>query len=779
MKESKLQSLLEKIRNRESNYFDNFILLVITFSSILIGFETNHELTQKYSFFFHIADVLVLYIFIFEVFFKWYAFYPKPWKYFSDAWNIFDFTIVLVSILPVFLHNSINTEAVLILRVLRLARVFRVFRFISVLKPLQLLITTLLRSLPSMGYVALLILILFYVYGVIGVFLFEGSDPDHYGTLMTSLLTLFQTITGEGWPDLLSIQKEAGNTFLASIYYVSFIVVGSMIILNLFIGVIVSELENLREMDAKGKEKLDFEGHIIILGWSSRINYLIDELIEANSDKRNCIITLLADKSKHEMEDYFSHQFKDKLKKHRNIHFVFRTGVAYEIPDLKMMKIETAKSIIIQSNIGENPDIYVIKVLMSIFSIFKGTENLPNIALPLFDNKNDEIVKILSKSNVNSVLVKDIIARLIAQSSRQPGLSIVYDEILSFFGHEIYTKKFNEVKGLKFGSLLNSFNESTLIGIVFNSESESSTVKVNPEANYILKEGDALIAISEDENSFNYNKNENIIKRNEISNHEKKQLKIKENFLILGGNEIIYSIIEQISSYIGKQSSFTIISDYKYFKPKQGYLIEKHPEMIFKIYDKDTTSREVLEQIDYLEFSSVIILSYLDSLTRQEADSFSIITLMYLHCIFDEKNINKTIVTELLSNKNDDILFEKDNDDFVISDKIDSLLLAQYQHNPHIKKIYEEILDEKGSEIYFKPAEDYIELGKEYNCYELTDICYAKGDIFIGYKLYDSTKNTRLKNGIDINPPKSTKIIFSKNDKFIVISEIQYFEDDN
>lgn len=776
MKDSKLQSLLEKIRNREANFFDNFILVIITISSVLIGLETNHKLTQSYHTFFYFADLIVLYIFIFEVLFKWYAFYPKPWRYFSDPWNIFDFTIVLVSVLPLLFHGSINTEAVLILRVLRLARVFRVFRFISVLKPLQMLVTTLLRSLPSMGYVALLILILFYVYGVIGVSLFEATDPEHFGGLMISLLTLFQTVTGEGWPDLLSIQIEAGNTLMASIYYVSFIVIGSMIILNLFIGVIVSELENLKEIDARGKERLDFVGHIVILGWSSRINYLLEELIEANSNSKRRIITLLADKSKLEMEDYFRLHFKDKLKKQKSIYFVFRTGIAYEATDLKMMQIAKAQSVIILSQPGANPDIYVIKVLMAIYSLFKDIDNVPNITLPLLDSKNDEIVKILSKSNVNAVLVKDIIAKLIAQSSRQAGLSIVYDEILSFFGHEIYTKEFKEVTGKKFGSLLNCFNESTLIGVVFGSESGNSTVKVNPEADYILKDGDSLIAIAEDENSFQYIKNNEIYVLNEKMNFKRKQLKLKENFLILGGNEIIYSIIEQISSYIGRQSAFTIISDERYFKPKQRYLNEKYTDMIFKIHDKDTTSREILEQIDYSDYSSVIILSYLDSLSPEEADSFSIITLMYLHCIFDELNINKTIVTELLSNKNDDILFERDNDDFVISDKIDSLLLAQYQHNPHIKKIYEEILDEQGSEIYLKEASKYIELGNEYNCYELTAKCYENGDIFIGYKLCNKQIETRLKNGIEINPPKETKIIFSKFDKLIVISEIQYYE---
>lgn len=778
MSNSKLINLLDKIRNRESNRFDNFILIVITFSSILIGIETNHELALKYHRLFQIFDTIVLAIFVFEVFFKWYAFAPKPWKYFYDSWNIFDFLIVAISVLPIVLQSSVNTEAVIVLRVLRLARVFRVFRFISVLKPLKILVDTLIKSLPSMGYVALLILILFYVYGVIGVFMFYESDPTHYGTLMASLLTLFQTITGEGWPDLLSTQKEIGNTLIASIYYISFIVVGSMIILNLFIGVIVSELENLREIDAKGKEKIDDEEHILILGWSSKMKHLIDELIEANEDSKHTFIAILADKTKHEMEDYFKHYFKDKLRTHRNIHFIYRSGIPFENVDLKMMNIDKAKSVIIQGHDDQLDDIYVLKILMTILGYIHDHNNMPHISLPLKDKKNDDIVKIIGNNNINTVLVKDITARIIAQTCRQFGLSIIYDELFSFDGHEIHTKKVEDLKeliiGSQFADLINSFEHASLIGIVQN---ETGEVIINPRADYTIKSGDSLIAIAEKSSTFEYKINNHQRFSVEQIKQNTQQRKVQENYLIIGANNNLIEILNQINSYVGKGSKLQIVSDFDIFDPAKIKFRKELSNLLLEYKDTDTSSKEELFDLEYEKFDSIIILGYIDSLSKVDADSNAIITLMYIRDILKEKRLDKSIVTEILSNKNEKILNDNEYDDFIISDKIDSLFLAQYTQNPYIKQIYDCLLSEKGSEIYLKPATDYIELGKIYSGYDLNQICYEKGDIFIGYQIHDLINETRLKYGIEINPEKNSKVKFENNDRIIVVSEVQYVEE--
>lgn len=753
----KLSVLFEKIRNRESNIFDNFILIVISFSAVIIGLETNQELYNKYSHLFHLIDLVILCIFVFEVFFKWYAFYPNPWRYFLDGWNIFDFSIVVVSALPVFFHLNFNSEAIILLRVLRLARVLRVFRFISVLKPLQMLVSTLLKSLPSMGYVALLILILFYVYGVIGVFIFSETDPEHYSSLSMSVLTLFQTITGEGWPDLLNIQIQKGNIFIASVYYISFIVIGSMIILNLFIGVIVSELESLRDADARGRESIFEENHIVIIGWNSRVLNLVREIAEFYKGKKK-VVVFLSETQKNDMQHYVKENLKIKTK----LNFIYRNGSGIEKNDLHIVNLDKSESIIILSKDNANSDSYLIKVLLSIKS-YLNQEPFPKITLPLKNPDNYNIVKMIAGDSVHPVLPEDLTARFIAQTSRQPGLSYIYNELLSFYGNEIYSVIFRELNGKKFYDIVNCFPESSVIGI-----RNQSGVILNPAKNYIIKDNDEVIGISYNFDSFKYksnicNKKEVILPDGIYKKHTK-----AESVLIIGANDIIYSLLKELESYLGDSSYISVYYNKEYFKFNK--YITQNPKIDIKKYNVNTSSRNVLEKIDYDNFDYIIILSYKDHFKLDESDSISFISLMYIRDILKKRNLRKSITTEMLSNKNEELIHSNENDDFIISSRLDSLLLAQYSQNPYLSDIYNELFDEKGSEIYLKPVTDYINISEKYSIKDICRICIHKGELFIGYKIYAN-------NDIVINPNKKTQIDFSEKDRIIVISKVEYIHE--
>jgi voltage-gated sodium channel len=197
----RIKSIFEKIKNKESNIFDNFIIIVIIFSAILIGIETEPSIYKANASLFHFIDVLILSIFTIEIIIKIGVHGNKPWKYFMDPWNLFDFVIVIVSLLPFILTNGHeDTHAIAglriirVFRVLRALRAFRILRLITHLKPLQLIVDTLIKSIPSLIYIIGLLGILFYLYAVIGHFLFSKYDPIHFGDLGSSLLTLFQSI---------------------------------------------------------------------------------------------------------------------------------------------------------------------------------------------------------------------------------------------------------------------------------------------------------------------------------------------------------------------------------------------------------------------------------------------------------------------------------------------------------------------------------------------------------------------------------------------------------
>lgn len=248
-------NLIQKFTHNivESGYFRYFILLLILVSGVIVGLETYPTINSKYEGLFHIIDQVIIYIFLVEIILKLLSKGQKPWEYFQDPWNIFDFIIVAICFIP-----TIDTHFV---AVLRMARILRVFRIISIFPKLQILVNALLKSIPSMGYVVVLLFLVFYIYAVIGSFIFAERDPVHFGSLHLSMITLFKVLTLEGWTDILNIQiygtaePNAKSTmeeisYWSLAYFISFILLGAMIIMNLFIGVIMNSMqESQAEME--------------------------------------------------------------------------------------------------------------------------------------------------------------------------------------------------------------------------------------------------------------------------------------------------------------------------------------------------------------------------------------------------------------------------------------------------------------------------------------------------------------------------------------------------
>jgi voltage-gated sodium channel len=219
--------------------FQRAVLALIVFSAVLVGLETFPALLASHGALLKTLDRAVLVLFVAELALRIAAHGRQPWRFFSEPWNVFDFTIVAVCVLPF----SADYAAVL-----RLARVLRALRLITALPRLRILVNALLKSIPSMSYVALLLGLLFYVYAVIGVKLFGAQDPEHFAHLGAAALTLFQVVTLEGWADILRAQLVASPTPLIAIgYFVSFILIGTMIVLNLLIGVIVGGMDEARQ----------------------------------------------------------------------------------------------------------------------------------------------------------------------------------------------------------------------------------------------------------------------------------------------------------------------------------------------------------------------------------------------------------------------------------------------------------------------------------------------------------------------------------------------------
>ena len=219
-------------RFTHSHGFEYFIVALIFAHAILLGLETSATLTERYGTWLELGQWVILGVFIVEAALKLFAVAPRVDRYFRDPWNVFDFLVIVASLIP-----AVGVLAL----VARMARLLRVLRLVSVVPELRLLVATLVRSLPGMVHILILMGVLMYVYAIVGFALFNEHDPTHWRSLGISLLSLFRVITLEDWTDIMYTAMELHQT--AWIYFASFVILATFIVINLFTALIVNNLD--------------------------------------------------------------------------------------------------------------------------------------------------------------------------------------------------------------------------------------------------------------------------------------------------------------------------------------------------------------------------------------------------------------------------------------------------------------------------------------------------------------------------------------------------------
>jgi voltage-gated sodium channel len=230
----------------ESRAFNFFIVGCICITSVSIGLETYPAISERWGRLLSFIDRIILGIFVVEQVVRLLAEGKRPWRYFLDPWNLFDFLIITICLLP--LHRSS-------IAIVRLVRILRVLRLFKTFPRLRIIVNGMIKSLGSVGYIAILLGAHFYIFAVLGVSFFHDADPRHFANLQSTILTLFTVLTLETWPDIMGPSQSVFPSG-APVYFVSFIVIGTMVILNLLVGVIVGSMaEATRESDKEFQER--------------------------------------------------------------------------------------------------------------------------------------------------------------------------------------------------------------------------------------------------------------------------------------------------------------------------------------------------------------------------------------------------------------------------------------------------------------------------------------------------------------------------------------------
>ncbi len=562
---------------------------------------------------------------------------------------------------------------------------------------------------------------------------------------------------------------DAGNP-LQYLLVMLAVTLGSLFIVSILIGTLTSGIEGKVEDLRKGRSRVLENGHTLILGWSPQVFTILSELMIANENQKNACIVVFADKDKVEMED----ELRDRVEKIGRTRIICRSGSPIDMTDIEIASPHEAKSIIVLPPEDDDPDSYVIKAMLALTNNPNRRAEPYHIVTQIRDPKNMDVVKLVgAKDKVLAVLTGDLIARVVAQTSRQSGLSVVYTELMNYGGDEIYFKEEPALAGKTFGEALLQYEDSAVIGMRFL----NGTVSLNPAMDTLLAAADKIIAISADDVTICLAGLPSIpVDESAIVNASQPHKPLPEKCVILGWNRCTSIMIRELDNYVPKGSQIMVVVDLEASdevakaddEVKACARRMKNQKVTFK--NGDTTDRTLLEALKVADYDHIIALSYA-GLEVQAADAKTLVTLLHLRDIAEKDVTPFSIVSEMLDLRNRQLAEATKVDDFIVSEHLISLMMAQLSENAELIGVFTDIFDPEGSEIYLKPAGDYVETGKPVNFYTVVEAARRVGQVAFGYRLVRETGDAAKSYGVHTNPKKSELVTFTPEDKVIVLAE--------
>ena len=558
-----------------------------------------------------------------------------------------------------------------------------------------------------------------------------------------------------------SMAGDEGWTFRILMLFVT---LGGIFIISALIGVISNGLNNRLENLQRGRSFVVEENHTVILGWNEKVFTIVKELCIANQNKKDACIVIMGGEDKVIMVEAITEKLPNKC----TTRIVCRNGSPIDQTSLNLLNLNRAKSIIVISPLSDDPDSEVIKTCLAIIRNPNRPNNPFHIIAELREAKNLCVAKIVGGNEVEWVLSEDIIAKMIAQTCYQPGLSTIFTNFMDFSGDEVYFFTHPSLIGKTFGEILNLFEKNAVLGIWKDNE----TTILNPPMETIIKDKDKIFLLAEDDDQVSLSDykmeliNDDSI-RNFISGTEK-----PENILILGWNSQANQLLLEMDHYIPKGSQIKILITNSLVHDSDIIKELRLMNADVNILTGVTTDRKLLSGLCLSNINHIILLSFSDRLSQQAADAKTLITLLHLRDIASKDDgCHFSILTEMLDIRNLELAEVTKADDFILSDRFISLLLSQISERKALGGVFEDIFNTEGSEIYLKSAHNYVELNKEVNFYTIVESARRRNEVAIGYRIGKDSVNHKANYGIVLNPHKLEMKSFSDDDEIIVLSE--------
>ena len=521
-------------------------------------------------------------------------------------------------------------------------------------------------------------------------------------------------------------------------------------------NVIDEKFQNLR----RGRSAVVENGHVIILGTAGGLYTIISELIEANSNHPHEAVVIMDNKDdKDVMEEKIHARFPDT----KTTQIVCRCGSITDVADLQICSFDTCMSVIVNAE----SDAETLKCILVVTKLLKECGNdKAYITAVIRDEQNKEAAELAGEGYVEVLSYKDVISRIIAHSGRYAGLSRVYTDLFDMDGSEFYIEEHADAAGKTLAELNRYFPISSVCGFV-TAEGE---VLLNPEPDYRCKPDDRGIVFAEDDGVSKMDAAIAPVMEDVILPEYVKEPLERTDLLILGCNSKLPRILQEEDHYVAPGSKVVIALSEEQFARKDELEHLNLGNIETKIVACDFYNRSQLEALIKPGLSVLVLAEDNeedDEDTIEEKDSRILMILLQLKYLSEKKDYKLNITSEMLRVENQELAQFANVNDFVVSSNITSLIVTQICQSRELKLIFEELLRENGSEIYVRPAGNYVKLGVKTNIYTACEAAARQREVMIGYR-----RREKDGDGVEIvtNPPKAEEIVFEETDGLVVIA---------
>ncbi|CAI9407967.1 CASTOR/POLLUX-related putative ion channel [Nocardioides sp. T2.26MG-1] len=528
--------------------------------------------------------------------------------------------------------------------------------------------------------------------------------------------------------------------------------IAGLFIVSALIGVIAAGIDTKLADLRRGRSIVLEKDHTVILGWSDSIFTIVRELTIANESRRKPVIVVLADRDKVEMEE----DLRAKVDDFRGTRVICRSGSPMDLDDLALSSHPTARSVILLApEQSEDPDSEVIKTLLAL--THAGPDG-PRIVAEIRNPTNLEAARLVGAERTVLLDIRETVAKLVVQTSRQSGAAAVYTELFDYDGDEIYFLEDHRLDGATYADAQLAFEKATVIGLIAD-----GVPTLNPLPGTVIA-GHTLVVVAEDDSMLQGEPDATGRPELDLLGTATAGEERPTEALLIGWNERASIVVRELDHYAPPGSTLTVLTSFGL--PHVPQL----RNLAVTVVAGGTTDRATLEQHVVDGLDQVIVLCYSDDLTPQAADARTLVTLLHVRDILSGFDATTPVVSEMLDDRNRVLAQVAHVDDVVVSGEIVSLLVTQLSEDPRLELVFGQLLGNEGSEIYLRPAEWYVRPGSQVSFATIVAGATRRNETALGYKsagLADGDAGF----GVRVNPAKSETFRVLPGDRVVVLAD--------